>query len=85
MATCQNQRVDWGIAIPLILFCVFSALFSFCCDQLAARFSDKIRRAQATSEELVGGCQGFSISKKSPKPSDAISAEGDKDVKEKTN
>ena len=51
---CENKQIDWGIAVPLILFCFCSALFSICCDQLAARFSKKIRKAQS-KEELHGG------------------------------
>jgi hypothetical protein len=81
---CQNQRIDWGIAIPLVLFCIFSALFSIFCDHLAARFRNKIRNAQIT-EELVGGCQGFSVSKKAANPSVAETSESANAEDKKTN
>ena len=62
MAGCQNQRIDWGIAIPLIIFCILSATISFCCDRIASRYSEKIRRARW--EEFEGGCQGFTVKRK---------------------
>ena len=74
MAQCQNQKVDWGIAIPLILFCIFSATISFCCDRLASRYSEKIRKARW--EEFEGGCQGFSL-KQNSKQTDATESKYD--------
>jgi hypothetical protein len=81
---CENKQIDWGIAVPLILFCFCSALFSICCDQLAARFSKKIRQAQS-KEELHGGCQGFSIKKKSTETAAVEVVDSDDGGKKKTN